>query len=359
MACCDPMARAGGRVGHGRVAGPLARQAEAVRAMGSSFVAAILDAGERHLDRAPRTAALIASWPGDAAADAVAMRFAAALHAIARAGDDPALSALYAAGTGDLDRVVGDAMAAADARIAAWMHMPPQTNEVGRAAAIMAALMQLHAVVPLPCDLHELGASAGLNLNLHRYAYDLGGRAAGVPASPVAIAPAWHGAPPPAEVVTLRSARGVDLRPLDVTDRVACERLMAYVWPDEPDRARRLAAALRIARDHPPRVEHGDIALWLPAVLAAPQDAGTCRVVTHSMALQYLDARARAAVETAFAAAGKRATPECPLARISFEWTPARDAVHLALTIWPDGTTYHLATCHAYGAWIDWHGAGG
>ena len=156
----------------------------------------------------------------------------------------------------------------------------------------------------------------------------------------------------------MASARGVDLSPLDVTDAAACERLMAFIWADEADRAERLAQALRIARAHPPVVDTGDITRWLPTMLAAPQAAGVCRTIVHSMALQYLDASGHAAVERAFAEAGARANADRPLARIGFEWTAARDAVHLCLTIWPDGVTRHLATCHAYGAWIDWHDTG-
>ncbi|MCP3735749.1 DUF2332 family protein [Sphingomonas sp. RP10(2022)] len=335
--------------------GPLARQGAAVRTMGSDFVAAILEAGERQLYRAPRTAALIAAWPRDAAADAIAMRFNAALHALARGGTLPALAALYRSYTGDIDRVVGDAMAAADAAIAEAMQACPQTNEVGRTAAIMAALTVLRGLHDMPCDLRELGASAGLNLNLDRYAYDLGGHPAGDPASPVRIAPSWTGPAPHPRAVEIASARGVDLSPIDVADAAACERLMAYVWADEPERADRLAQALAIARMRPPQVNRGDIAGWLPAELAAPQPTGVCRTFVHAMALQYLDATSRAAVEDAFRDAGARATAARPLARIGFEWTPARDAVHLLLTSWPDGVTRHLATCHAYGAWIDWH----
>lgn len=364
VACCDPQPAPPPSARSARPdpdldsdIGPLGRQAIAVRAMGSAFVAAILEAGERQLARAPQTAALIAAWPRDAAEDALAMRLNGALHALARAGDYPALSALYAARDGDFDHAVGQAMAAADARIATWMRTPPQTNEVGRTAAIMAALMVLRDAVAMPVDLLELGTSAGLNLNLDRYAYDLGGTQVGATGSRVRVAPAWHGPAPRARPIVIRSARGVDLRPLDVSDARARERLMAYVWADEPDRAERLAEALGIARAHPPQVEQGDIAHWLPAVLATDQDAGICRVVMHSMALQYLDAGARAAVEQAFRDAGARATARRPLARIGFEWTSARDAVHLSLTVWPDGTTQHLATCHAYGAWIDWHHA--
>ncbi|WP_198665960.1 DUF2332 domain-containing protein [Sphingomonas sp.] len=337
--------------------GPLTRQAAAVRMMGSPFVARVLEASARQLHRAPRTAALFAAWPRDAASDALAMRLNAALHALALRGTLPALTAFYAAQGGDADRVIGDALAATDAFIADWMRETPQTNEVGRAAAIMAALMTLRGQYDMPCELRELGCSAGLNLNLARYAYDLGGVAAGDPASPVRIAPDWRGVPVAPRAVDIASARGVDLHPLDARDDTACERLMAHVWADQPDRAERLARALAIARAAPPAVDRGDIAGWLPGQLAAPQRDGLCRVVVHSMALQYLEAGDRRIVEDLIATHGRYATATRPFARIAFEWTPARDAVHLTLTAWPDGRVHHLAICHAYGAWIDWHGA--
>lgn len=332
----------------------LARQYIVVRALGSGFVAAILAAGARQLSRAPRTAALMADWPRDAAADALAMRFNAALHALARGGSMPALSALYRDLSGDFDTVIGTAMAEADEFIADWMRDTPQTNEVGRSAAIMAALLVLRERHDLPCELLELGASAGLNLHLDRYGYDLGGRRIGPTDAPVHVAPTWRGSAPRMGDIEIVSACGVDLNPIDVDDPAACARLMAYVWADEPERADRLAQALAIARDAPPCVERGDIATWLPARLAMPQAAGTCRTVIHTMALQYLDTVDAAAVEAAFQTAGARATDARPLARIGFEWTASRDAVHLSLTSWPGGDTQHLATCHAYGSWIDW-----
>ena len=339
-----------------RERGPLGRQAAAVREMGSGFVAAVLEAAERQLYRAPRSAARIAAWPRDVAADALAMRFNAALHALARGGTMPALATLYRDQEGDFDGIIGAALAMADDVIVEWMRDPPQTNEVGRTAAIMAALMVARMHHDLPCELRELGASAGLNLNLDRYAYDLGGRAVGCPGSPVRVAPEWRGPPPAVRPVEIVSARGVDLRPLDVTDAAACARLMAYIWADQHDRAERLAEALAIARARRPQVDVGDIAVWLPERLAAPQSDGRCRTIVHSMALQYLDPIRRQTVEGAFRDAGARATATRPLARIAFEWTAPRDAVHLSLTVWPDGATHHLATCHAYGAWIDWHG---
>ena len=333
----------------------LLRQSAAVRAMGSTFVASVLAAGARGLAYAPHTTALIEGWTGDAAADALAMRFNGALHALARRQTIPALTMLYRQLSGDFDAVIGAAMAAADDVIAAWMRNIPQTNEVGRSAGIMAALLMLRGRYDMPCALYELGASAGLNLSLDRYSYDLGGRRIGRSGSPVHIAPAWRGSAPDARPVDIVSARGVDLHPIDLEDGEACERLMAYVWADEPDRAERLETALAIARNAAPCVERGDIARWLPAQLSAPQAIGTCRTVIHSMALQYLGAVDRRAVEVAFEEAGARASASRPLARIGFEWTSDRDAVHLSLTTWPDGRTQHLANCHAYGAWFDWH----
>lgn len=338
--------------------GILANYAARVREMGSSFVALVLEAGERQLARAPRTAGMIARWPRNVAADAVAMRFNGALHALARSGQDPDLTALYSAQGGDFDAAIGPAMQRSDAFIADWMRHPPQTNEVGRSAALMAALMVLRGVHDMPCELLELGASAGLNLNLARYAYDLGGVAAGDEASPVRIAPHWRGEAPVSRPVDVRAARGIDLHPLDVRDVAARERLMAYIWADEPDRLDRLDAALRLARDSPPKVDRGDIAARLPVELAKAQHAGRCRVVFHSMALQYLPEPDRAGVDRNLARAGESATADRPLARIALEWTEPRDAVRLLLTSWPGGETRHLATCHAYGAWIEWHGDG-
>lgn len=334
--------------------GELGRQAGVARDLGSSFVAAVLEAGQRQLARAPRTAALIANWPGDPAAAALAMRFNAALHALARRGAAPMLSALYQRRHDDYDGAIGAALAAEDAFIADWMHATPQTNEVGRAAAIGAALMAARHEMGLPFELLELGASCGLNLNLARYAYDLAGVAAGMAGSPVRIAPVWRGPPPIVAPIEVVAARGVDLNPLDAGDQATRERLLAYVWADQPHRASRLEQALALARRHPPQVDQGNAVAWLATQLAAPQPPGACRAVFHSMVLQYLTEPDRRAIIAMIHQAGARATANRPLAWISFEWTPSRSEVNLSLTCWPTGTTMLLATCHAYGNWIDW-----
>ena len=338
------------------IRGEFSRQADIARALGSPFVASVLEAGERHLAHAPRTAALIESWPGDPSAAALAMRFNAAIHALARRGRPRWLESLYRRQHDDFDGAISAAMAAEDAFIARWMQHPPQTNEVNRAAAILSALMVAARRFGLPFELLELGSSAGLNLNLAHYAYDLGGVVAGTAGSPVQIAPVWHGAQPPEAAVEVIGARGVDLHPLDTADEATRDRLLSFVFADQPARAERLRHALDLAQIHPPQITRADAVSWLVEQLATPQRVGTCRAVFHSMVLQYLSAEDRRVATDLIAAAGSRATAERPLAWVSFEWTPARTEVQLWLTCWPSGEARHLATCHPYGAWIDWRG---
>ncbi len=337
-----------------RETGELLRQSAVMRAIGSPFVAEILAAAERQLHHAPLTQAMLRNWPGDPAAAAVAMRLNAALHALARRDTPALLGALYRGEHDEVDAAVRDTFATHDAFIARWMRDTPQTNEVGRAAAILAALMEVVRCAPLPVELIELGSSAGLNLNLARYRYDLGGVAAGPCESAVRIAPEWRGAPAPDQPVVVVAAEGVDLHPLDPNDAATCERLMAYVFADQPARATRLAAALDVARRFPPRITRADATTWLAARLDAPQPAGRWRVIFHSMVAQYVGGAERGALERSIAAAGARADATRPLARIAFEWNPERTAVELRLTCWPDGGSRVLAICHPYGAWIEW-----
>lgn len=334
----------------------LHRQAEVCRALGSPFVAEVLEAAQRQLGHAPFTEALIATWPGDRAAAAIAMRLNGALHALARRGDLPDLAALYRGEHDDFDGAIAGALATSDWFVAEWMRNPTQTNEVGRAAAIISALMVLSRQFGMPFQLYELGASCGLNLNLAHYAYDLGGLAQGNVRSPVRIAPKWHGPQPPMATVEVASAKGVDLHPLDARNPDSCERLLAFIWADQKERSVRLERALEIARRHPPQIAEGDALRWIGRELARPQQDGLCRVVYHSMFKQYLDPVDQIALNRIIQRHGQAATADRPLATISVEWTPNRTEVQIVLTRWPEGTATLLGTCHPYGSWVRWNG---
>ena len=334
----------------------LRRQARIARTLGSPFVSDLLHAAERQLDRGPATADLVVGWPGDPAAAALGMRLNSALHALARRGKPRHLADLYRGKHDDFDRAVALAFDAEDDFICEWMRYPTQTNEVARTAAIGAALMEIRRMTGLPAELLEIGSSCGLNLNLMRYSFNLGGRAAGDARSSVRIAPTWHGTPPPDVPIEVIKARGVDLRPLDPGDAHTRERLMAYIWPGQVRRSERLERALEVARSFPPMVERANAADWIGKQLAQPHPSGRCRVVLHSMVLQYIGDIDRVRIADAVDAAAARATPERPLARIGFEWAPDRSEVQLTLRCWPDGERRMLATAHPYCDWIAWRG---
>ncbi len=334
----------------------LFRQAQAACALGSPFVRDVLVAAMRQLHRAPMLALRLATWPGDRAAAALALRVNSALHLLARSGDVPSLSAAFATRTGDVDRAVADAFEAADTTLARLIAYPTQTNEVARSGALHAGLMAATARFDQPIELLELGSSAGLNLNLDRYAFCLGGTASGDPASSVRIAPRWHGPAPRRHRLRLASASGVDLAPLDVTDPECCERLMCYVWADRPDRMAQLQAAIRIARHHPPRVERGDAACWLKDRLDRPHATGVTRAVVHSMLRQYLDLATLGRIRDMLERAGAKADAAHPLVHVSYEWDDDHRVVELVLTMWPHGERRLLAHLDPYGDQVIWLG---
>lgn len=342
-----------------RLDGELARQSRIVEALGSIFVARVLAAADRQLHRATRCAGVFAQWPGNRSEAALAMRLNAGLQALARSGQSDALTRLYREAAGDFDRVIGDALASFDAELAEWLGHPTQTNETARSAFVLAALKVAGARLGLPFELLEIGASAGLNLNLGRYRVTLAGLLSGPTDSPVRLEPRWAGSAPPAHAPRIVAARGVDLAPLDLALARTVERLHAYTWADKPERHEHLDAALAVARAHPPMVEQGDALEWLTVRLAEPAPPGRCRVIVHSMVLQYLAADKRMALEGLLNEAYAAATPASPLARIGLEWTSARDEVRLMLSIAAgDGRVshHHLAACHPYGDWIAWKG---
>lgn len=325
--------------------------------MGAPFVASVLEAVERQLPRAPVSAAMIRSWEGDHAAAAIAMRFNGALNALARRRAPASLARLYDGDHNDFDGAIAEALSLEDAFIARWLAHPPQTNEVARAGAIVAALLTASARWNMPFELLDLGSSAGLNLNLARYDYRLGEISVGDPTSAVRIKPLWRGPSPPIAPLEIVSARGVDLQPLDVSNPDHRERLLSFAWADQQDRRRRLEAALQIASAHPPCVDQGDATAWLAQRLDAPQPAGRARAVIHTMFVQYLSNQDRRLIDEAISRAGERASDNRPLLRIGFEWTADRSRVELRLTQWPTGLTSVLAICHPYGEWLEWQPA--
>lgn len=346
------------------IAAAFARQAGFCRALAAPLTAAVCDAAAHALDTGSATGRAIVQWPGDAFADALMMRFTGGCNALVRAGRAPELAALYPpailssveALAESLRQLLADP--ARDADLCNWLASPPQTNEVARSGVLMPGMMVIAAATGLPLRLFELGCSAGLNLNLDRFGYDLGGCASGDPAAGVRLQPAWDGPPPPAAAVRVVARRGTDINPLDVGDAGVCDRLLAYVWPDQPERVARAEAAIALARALPPPIDKGDAADWLEAQVA-PQP-GSVTVVFHSIAFQYFPPATKARIAAHMAVQGARATPAAPLAWLRYEMDDASiaDLPTLRLTLWQGGDAREqlLAHAHPHGSFVQWHG---
>lgn len=296
---------------------------------------------------------------------AVPLRLAGGLHHLHLTGAEEALWPVYRGAVTDqaaVDALVAAVVARHDDALLPWFESPPQTNEAGRSASFMAGLLWLSARGVGPkFALHELGASAGINTMMDRYYYDLGGVQAGPAASPMRISPEWRGPPPPIAPVEIVSIKGCDQLPQSLADPASALRIKSYVWPENLDRIARMDAAIALAAERAPDVKQADAADWVEALLAEPQDAGTTRVIHHSIVWQYISAPAQARITRAIEAAGAEATAARPLVWIALETNRATFAHELTVRVWDGGAhrgqLHLLGSAQAHGAWVDWMAA--
>lgn len=324
------------------LAGLFAAQATACDSLGSPFMGRLLRLCGRRLEPGHPVTDPLFAWQGDASATgaAIALRFAGALHALVLLDKDAQLRAAYPPhGVDDvaLWQAVSGAMTRHSDHMLHWLQSPPQTNEVRRSAAMIAACHLLAARLPgLPFRISELGASAGLNLYFDHFALALPDGTTRGAADPVlTLTPDWTGPLPPRADVVIADRRGVDLNPLDPTDPAAVLRLRSYTWPDQPDRMARLDAALSVAR---PVVDKGDAAAWLDVRLAAPLP-GHIHLIYHTIAWQYFPTATDAACRAALHAAGACATPDAPVAHLWVEAKPDLPGATMRLTLWTRGAS--------------------
>ncbi|HZD02533.1 MAG TPA: DUF2332 domain-containing protein [Actinomycetes bacterium] len=304
----------------------------------------------------------------------VALRLMAAVHRLVLDGRAPALARYFPS--------VGGTSSPAHAwpamrrtleecrrEVRALLERPLQTNEVGRSAALLGGLLvALDRAARLggrryPARLLEAGASAGLNLRVDRFAFDVGGALLGDPASPVRLVEPWVGTPldvSGAARLLIVERRGCDLVPLDPTSPEDRLTLASYVFGDQLERLERLRAALAVTARVPAVVERAGAGPWLERVLAHPAE-GHLTVVWHSATWQYLQHAERSRAEAALAASGARATEAAPLARLALERRESRRNDHVfevRLTMWPGGTEQTLADAEGHGPPIRWRPAG-
>ncbi|MFL6142365.1 MAG: DUF2332 domain-containing protein [Labedaea sp.] len=177
-----------------------------------------------------------------------------------------------------------------------------QTNEVRRAALLYPALAL--AAGRDPVGLLEVGCSAGLLLNLDRYAYRYQTEQSGqLVAGPAKTTVGLHCAlelaegavqPPLPKKISVRAKVGLDRKPVDLADEEQYAWLEACIWADQPERLRQFAAAAVAQRGNRPDLIAGDAVDDL-AGAAARIPAELPLVVLTSLAMIYLSAERQAA----------------------------------------------------------------
>lgn len=281
------------------------------------------------------------------------------LCASPRRADDPALPSVLRAFVAERR----------DAIVELLRTRSTQTNEVGRSAMFLVPFGQLADEVGALAHL-DVGASAGLNLLLDRFAYryhpqDDPSAASAVGGGSVTLTVGTRGNPPiPAAVPAIVSRCGIDRRPIDIADDDEARWLEACVWPDQTDRFERLRGAIAIAREHPPEILAGEAVDSLARGVESVGRNGH-PVVTNSWVLNYFTPDQR----TAYLDELDRIGAIRDLSWIWFESPlltpdlPAPDEEYadrsqtvLSMARWRDGrrTVEHLAVCHPHGYWMHW-----
>ena len=327
------------------------QQATACEALDSPFMgqlcrlfAARLEGGTALKDR-------LLNWPGNVgpSGDSVPLRLCGALHAL-RLGGDAGLDAVYppvAASDDALWQAVNHALTEHAAFIDTFIESAPQTNEVRRASALIAAAHVVADRFRLPLRLSELGASAGLNLNFDHFALEVKGVRFGADDAALTLTPEWRGALPPVAALKVVERRGVDLNPVDpVADGT---RLRAYLWPDQPHRLALTDAALSLP---PAPVDQGDAVDWLATRL--PHITGQIHMIYSTIAWQYFPAEKQAEGLAMIEAAGAIATPDAPLAFVQMENDKTPPGAALTLRMWPGDVHLPLGRIDFHGRWVDW-----
>lgn len=335
-------------------------QAEHSRRNDAPVTARIVDGLAAVMRTDTVTGRRVAGWQGLLLEDAMPLRLAGGLHHLSLTGADTRLDPIYRGEVTDqaeIDAILCAVVADHDERLSPWLDGPPQTNEAGRSASIMAALLWLAPRLGPRFELNELGASAGANTMIDRYFYDLGGTQVGPADSPVRIVPEWRGLPPRPARVEIVEIAGCDQAPIDLTDPDQALRLKSYVWPENTARLERLDRIVALAREKRPDLTAMDAADWVEQRLARPQPAGVTRVFYHSIVWQYIPPAGRARIEAAIEAAGRAATTERPLAWIMLETNRQTFRHELQVRAWPGEEDWTLlAAAQAHGAWVEWRG---
>jgi hypothetical protein len=333
-------------------------QARACIELGSPLYGELMERAAADVEAGGPFLDVLAGREDDPGGHLIPLRLFGGLHRLALEGGAPALAAHLPSTGGDGDAAAAwpavlDAVRSQAPRLRSGLGSAPQTNEVGRSAALLVGFVTVAAETARPLRVLELGASAGLNLRFDRYHYSLGRAALGDPRSPVRFPASWfEGVWSLPLEVEVAERRGCDAAPIDVRRDDDRLRLLSYVWPDQRARFERLDAALEVARGFDVAVDTADACDWLEGRVREPRD-DVATVVFHSVFIQYLDDAGRARLRATIEDAGRRATANAPFAWLRME--PGVEMLtEVRLTMWPGGRERLLATAGFHGQPVRW-----
>jgi hypothetical protein len=342
-----------------RTAQLLRWQADACRELGSPLYGDLLTRAADDLIAGGPTAEVLRGHLDDRLSSVLALRLFGGVHALALSGQAPELAAFYPSCGGTAESEQGSPRAWAAFRrtlteqgesIRSWLDHPPQTNEVGRAAALLGGLRHIAAEVSLPIRLVEVGASAGLNLRADHFYVPGPAGSYGSPNSPVVLTDGWQGDPPPEATIEVVERVGGDLAPVDPLTADGRLTLTAYVWPDQTDRLSRLRGAFEVAEQVPAELRAESASATLARTHLAPR---TWTVLWHSIFRQYLSEFQRAELAEGVAALAATATDSDRFAYLYLEQSRA-GGCPVTLTTWPGGERRVLGSAPAHGLPVRW-----
>jgi hypothetical protein len=335
-------------------------QSRACRELGSPLYADLLALAAADLEQGGVVAAVLGGYLDRPESSSLALRMLGPAHALALTGQAPALAAYYPSAGGTASPGPGGVDAWAALRdtldrhvltVRRWLRRPPQTNEVGRAAALLGGLRHVAAEAGLPVRLVEVGASAGLNLRADHFFVPGPAGSFGRPEAPVVLTGGWQGTPPPEASVEVIDRTGGDLRPIDPTRPEGELLLTAYVWPDQVARLERLRGALELARLVPADLRRESATETLARTRLVE---GSWTVLWHSIFRQYLDQAQRAELADGVAALGASATPSARFAYVYLEASRA-GGCPVTLTTWPGGRKRVIGMAPPHGLPVTWN----
>ncbi|CAN5900878.1 DUF2332 domain-containing protein [soil metagenome] len=344
-----------------RLGGFIEHQADACGRLGSPMYEALLRRVAARLTVAGPVRDVLhehADAPGPAA---TGLRLLGTVHRLVlerRAGD---LAVYYPSvgGRFDADRAWPALLEVLDrhrGEVAAGMRRPPQTNEVGRATALVGGLLRTLGPRPMPVRLHELGASAGLNLRAEHFRYVGPGGSWGPPDSPVRLDPAWSGTHTPlGRDLTVVHRQGCDQDPVDPTTTDGRTILTSYVWPDQAARLERLRGAFTVAARVPAEVTRERAEDFVARMHLVD---GQVTVLWHSVMWQYVDAAERSVVAGHVRRLSEQASDQAPFVHLILEpWRRAAGAAREFLVVaqaWPGGVQHVLGEAQPHGVPVRW-----